>query len=259
MASRPRSEDFPNEAAEPLYRDSSEQAEKPSQYEQNDETLALQASIRILRRWLLAVSLLLAIACAYTLFSFGGVVSDHKTTKRLSFAPDIPEKFVKFERTLFASGSTPEADEAWGNDLSPPGDGFVLIPNPKDYSLPPGQTTREGEGEIYDISVFHQLHCLNHVRTFLFTLKAGMDYNNTVETYDSLLKHQEDHVYHCFDYIRQALMCNADLTVEWPKTEANGERVAVDGWGVQHQCKNWDSVLEFMGKYRIPNAWGGHD
>lgn len=153
----------------------------------------------------------------------------------------VPEKFVKFERTLFASGSTPEADEAWGNDLSPPGDGFVLIPNPKDYSLPPGQTTREGEGEIYDISVFHQLHCLNHVRTFLFTLKAGMDYNNTVETYDSLLKHQEDHVYHCFDYIRQALMCNADLTVEWPKTEANGERVAVDGWGVQHQCKNWVS------------------
>lgn len=153
----------------------------------------------------------------------------------------VPTKLVTFNRTLFASPSTPKADEAWGNDLSPPGDGFVLIPNPADYSLPPGQPTSEGEGQIYDISVFHQLHCLNHVRTFLFTLKAGMDYNTTQETYDLLLKSQEDHVYHCFDYIRQALMCNADLTVEWPRTEEDGSRVAVDGWGVEHQCKNWVS------------------
>jgi hypothetical protein len=156
-------------------------------------------------------------------------------------SPKVPTHPIKFERTLFASGSTPEADEAWGNDLTPPGDGFVLIPSPQDYSLPPGQTTDEGEGEIYDISVFHQLHCLNHVRTFLFTLKAGMDYGTINETYDNMLKPQEDHVYHCFDYIRQALMCNADLTVEWPRTEESGERVAVDGWGVTHQCKNWVS------------------
>ena len=81
------------------------------------------------------------------------------------------------------------------------------------------------------------------MRTFLFTLKAGMEYNATAETYEGLLRHQEDHVYHCFDYIRQALMCNADLTVEWPRTEEDGRRVAVDGWGVEHQCKNWVSVV----------------
>lgn len=154
----------------------------------------------------------------------------------------MPSKLVTFEKTLFASSSTPEADEAWGNDLTPPGDGFVLIPNPKDYSLPPGQPTEEGEGEIYDISVFHQLHCLNHVRTFLFTLKAGMDNNNTRAVYDTMLAKQEAHVYHCFDYIRQALMCHADLTVEWPRTEANGERFAVDGWGISHQCVKWVSA-----------------
>jgi hypothetical protein len=166
------------------------------------------------------------------------------TTSHIDLTPTVPSKPITFERTLFASGSTPEADEAWGNDLTPPGDGFVLIPNPQDYALPPGQPPAETDnvkGEIYDISVFHQLHCLNHVRTFLFTLKAGMDYGTINETYDNMLKPQEDHVYHCFDYIRQALMCNADLTVEWPRTEESGERVAVDGWGVTHQCKNWVS------------------
>ena len=161
----------------------------------------------------------------------------------------MPQKSVTFEKTIFAGPSTPEADEAWGNDISPPGDGFVLIPDPSAYDLPPGQPmdsdSPNAKGEVYDISVFHQLHCLRHVRTFLFTLKAGMDYNSTAETYDRMLRHQEEHVYHCFDYIRQALMCNADLTVEWPRTEVDGSRVAVDGWGVAHQCKNWVSAMCF--------------
>jgi hypothetical protein len=169
----------------------------------------------------------------------------------------VPQKSVIFEKTIFASPSTPEADEAWGNNISPPGDGFVLIPDPSAYNLPPGQPVdaeySAAKGEIYDISLFHQLHCLRHVRTFLFTLKAGMDYNATAETYDHMLKHQEEHVYHCFDYIRQALMCNADLTVEWPRTEADGSRVAVDGWGVTHQCKNWVSAMCFLMPWRERN------
>jgi hypothetical protein len=259
-----RSEDAGDDAAQPLYRDSNEHAEKPSQTQDEDHSRALQASIRRLRRWLIAVSILLGLATAYILFSHRNVIRDHQNSKSKSFAPESTSPFqtkstsllhlltpavpqtqpIKFERTLFASGSTPEADEAWGNDLTPPGDGFVLIPNPADYSLPPGQPIdeSEGTGEIYDVSVFHQLHCLNHVRTFLFTLKAGMDYGTINETYDDMLKPQEDHVYHCFDYIRQALMCNADLTVEWPRTEESGERVAVDGWGVTHQCKDWVSL-----------------
>jgi len=151
----------------------------------------------------------------------------------------VPSEIVKFvEYPEYASPSTPEADEAWGQ-LNPSGDGFVLINSPEDYDLPPGKPTEHGD--VYDISVFHQLHCLNHVRTFLFTLKAGMDYNNTRVVYDRLLKAQEDHVYHCFDYLRQALMCHADLTVEWPRTEADGRRFAVDGWNIEHQCKSWVS------------------
>jgi len=50
-------------------------------------------------------------------------------------------------------------------------------------------------------------------------------------------------VWHCFDYIRQALMCAGDMTVEWPRTEEDGRRFAVDGWGVTHECKDWVSGL----------------
>jgi hypothetical protein len=46
-------------------------------------------------------------------------------------------------------------------------------------------------------------------------------------------------VNHCFDYLRQALQCAGDLALEWPRTEKDGRRYSVDGWGVPHLCKSW--------------------
>lgn len=52
---------------------------------------------------------------------------------------------------------------------------------------------------------------------------------------------EDDHISHCFDYLRQAIMCAGDSTLEWPRIESDGRRFAVDGWGVQHQCRDWVS------------------
>jgi hypothetical protein len=83
-----RPQEAHSEAAEPLYRDSSDNAEKPTQHDVDEQTQALRASIRRLRRWLIAVSVLLGLVCAYTLFSFRHVVRDIKATKQLAFAPE---------------------------------------------------------------------------------------------------------------------------------------------------------------------------
>ena len=56
----------------------------------------------------------------------------------------------------------------------------------------------------------------------------------------------EEHLAHCFDYLRQGLMCNADMSLEWPRTEEDGRRFAVDGWNVPHQCVDWVSTRSFM-------------
>lgn len=126
--------------------------------------------------------------------------------------------------------------------MMPDGDGFILLANSslEQYSLPLGKST--DRGQVYDISLFHQLHCLANIRIHLFTLLAAMDRNNTQEIYDLLLKPKEAHVFHCFDYIRQALMCAGDMTIEWPRTEPDGRRFAVDGWGITHECKSWVSI-----------------
>jgi hypothetical protein len=48
-----------------------------------------------------------------------------------------------------------------------------------------------------------------------------------------------EHMNHCFDYLRQSIICAGDMAIEWPKEEPSGERVADDGWGIPHEGKYW--------------------
>jgi hypothetical protein len=56
----------------------------------------------------------------------------------------------------------------------------------------------------------------------------------------------EGHAGHCFEYLRQGIMCNGDMTLEWPKLGANGKRIEVDGWEIPHVCKSWVSTPRFL-------------
>jgi len=52
-----------------------------------------------------------------------------------------------------------------------------------------------------------------------------------------------EHVAHCFDYLRQALMCAGDMTIEHAMESPLGQkRTTTDGWGVKHQCSDWDEM-----------------
>lgn len=55
-----------------------------------------------------------------------------------------------------------------------------------------------------------------------------------------------DHLSHCFDYLRQTIACGGDMSLEWPRTEPDGKRFAVDGWNIPHECKNWEQIMEYM-------------
>lgn len=89
MSTHQRPHEANSEAAEPLYRDSSDEAEKRSQHDLDAQTQVLLASIRRLRRWLIAVSVLLGLLSVYTLFSFRHVVTrDQSPARRHEFAPE---------------------------------------------------------------------------------------------------------------------------------------------------------------------------
>ncbi|EME42940.1 hypothetical protein DOTSEDRAFT_24940 [Dothistroma septosporum NZE10] len=134
--------------------------------------------------------------------------------------------------------------------LIPPTMGFVPIQTPERYTLPPPLRWDLDDprpiGSMYSISVFHQIHCLDGIlRAFLHdkvTVPKGNAHSNAVE--------DDIHIFHCFDYLRQAVMCHGDTALEGADEYevAEGKDVwsyGTYGIGTTHLCKDWDAVYDY--------------
>ncbi|KAJ4474871.1 hypothetical protein J3R30DRAFT_618178 [Lentinula aciculospora] len=105
-------------------------------------------------------------------------------------------------------------DRKWGA-IVPPKGGFIRL----------GPI-----GTPFSITMYHQLHCVNGIR---FSYVAARD---------GLFKHTKDregaflHVNHCFDVLRQSLLCKADTTL-----------IPLDH-DKQHtrRCRDWTAVRAFV-------------
>lgn len=64
--------------------------------------------------------------------------------------------------------------------------------------------------------------------------------NQTIES----ATHGLWHISHCFDILRQSLMCSADMSIEGPAV-VDGKHM-FNGLGNVHECKNWDAIWEFL-------------
>lgn len=73
----------------------------------------------------------------------------------------------------------------------------------------------------------------------------------------SRMDRKSPHVEHCFDYIRQTLMCHADLSLEhrWHSPDEGPDNDSVNGWDVIHQCRDWDAVVEFVEENALTKGW----
>jgi len=170
--------------------------------------------------------------------------------------PPITTEKVSFEKHhIYSQRPNEESDQAW-NDLLPEGRGFVYINDYKKYDLPPGQNTTWGM--LYSVAVFHQMHCLGQLRRFSWMFLDAIVKNDTAAQEEikgmfGKLDH-ESHLNHCFDYLRQTIQCGGDMAMEWPRTEPNGQRFAVDGWGIPHECKNWGQITDYMAEHHFEHS-----
>ncbi|KAF8865830.1 hypothetical protein BDZ45DRAFT_376097 [Acephala macrosclerotiorum] len=95
--------------------------------------------------------------------------------------------------------------------------------------------------------MFHQLHCIA-------SLKAAFDgMMNKSHTGDS---HPLGHLNHCFDYLRQATMCAGDMTLEPAVEYTDIGRKGVEGWNVEHRCRNFQAMKDFAEEHRYLNSTG---
>jgi hypothetical protein len=107
----------------------------------------------------------------------------------------------------------------------------VVVSNPGRYDLPEPYTVpldRYTDGPGYMMTVFHQLHCLSYLAEHFQRGYAGVNLTEEVG----------HHASHCFNYIRQGIMCSADTTLEG-KTEAG------PGEGSEHECVDYEALLEW--------------
>jgi len=84
--------------------------------------------------------------------------------------------------------------------------------------------------KVYAIESYHMMHCVQWLRRGYVALKTGgIDEDHPME-----------HVLHCFEALRQSIMCQANdelLTL----TGHGHER----GYNQTRHCKNWDALREF--------------
>ncbi|KAM3550205.1 hypothetical protein ARSEF4850_008456 [Beauveria asiatica] len=119
------------------------------------------------------------------------------------------------------------------------GGGLIAVPDARKLGLvgglPLGKAANEERPrEGYGISMFHQIHCLVAIRTAIRT-----------RTFN------DQHLDHCLDYLRQAIMCTGDTTLEKVIADDNGKfKPEIDGWGTVHECRSWHMLFEFAERQR---------
>ncbi|MCJ1409436.1 hypothetical protein MMC19_003517 [Ptychographa xylographoides] len=145
---------------------------------------------------------------------------------------DIVQQIWEYDRSFGVQPPVDNSTEAEWDALIPKGQGFVRYPaNAKHISA---------------ISAVHQLHCLYSIRRALFAEPgvpiAGINMEHL----------KPPHMRHCFDYLRQALLCSADSTLEPFRTDLGG----VTGWGFPRVCRNYEQLREWAESRRTNDREG---
>lgn len=120
--------------------------------------------------------------------------------------------------------------------------GFVHIANPSEAGLTPNSGVVSDLENVYMISAMHQLHCLQELQKTLL--------RNTDES-SPAAQWEKNHAAHCFNYMRQSVICSADDTLEGPDEHPEAGQSRLRGWGVSHRCRSWDGLLAFRDQHSI--------
>ncbi|CAI6312387.1 unnamed protein product [Periconia digitata] len=213
---------------------------KPENNEENEENETLlplsytyrdiPKTVSSYSRWaILALSFILAVTAGYWI---GRQQIPAQARNGLLVPPGSTHQ--KWHHNLtFTQKPDDEAEAAWGS-IIPVGRGFITHPQ-----LAP---------DVSNIAVFHQIHCLHAIYIAYYDALASAamdldevpDFDNTTGTRTAPF-----HIRHCFDYIRQALMCHADTNLE----VLDPVKHTTNGWNQTKTCRDYSQVKDFAEKY----------
>lgn len=67
--------------------------------------------------------------------------------------------------------------------------------------------------------------------------------NETPELFGARI--DQHHIRHCFDYLRQAIVCAADTNLEVVDRVTH----VTNGWGQEKICRDWDAVVRYAERW----------
>ncbi|KAK4148668.1 hypothetical protein C8A00DRAFT_38754 [Chaetomidium leptoderma] len=191
---------------------------------------------QVVRYLRVLLEMAMAATIAYLLIAKPLVVA--RETMQRTPVPRLPRKLYTFQdNPQYVRG------DMWFNEtltlhtlhnwieLSSGSRGYVVVGDRSGYDLPDPYTValdRYNDGPGYMMTVFHQLHCLSYLAEHYQQGYAGVNLTEKVA----------HHTAHCFNYIRQGIMCSADTTLE-------GKTDAGPGEGSVHECTDYDALLKW--------------
>lgn len=213
----------------------SEVAEKPFEEQFNRRIKSLKWS----RYWFWVLSAILIAVAGVTGYVFGALRNNSCGLRNspVDVAVRVP---ISTTRKTFQYNSSFAAPPPEDGGKEPIWDS--MIPNGLGYV-----ENTDVASETSVLSAFHQLHCLYTVRRAYYSDREGEE----LEDFD-LGKERKPHVAHCFDYIRQGILCSADSTIEPAVDTVNGFL----GAGFPRSCRNFEELKNWAEDHRAFDAQG---
>ncbi|KAH8815495.1 hypothetical protein F5884DRAFT_747035 [Xylogone sp. PMI_703] len=158
-----------------------------------------------------------------------------------------PTHITILRNKTFEARPSDETNVLWRNTV-PGVTGWVEISNPRQYNLPQGIPAFNRSGEVYITTWGHQHHCLKILRLAFWDLILGQSLlvGTDINDKDSESSAKLAHLMHCFDYLRQTVACDSDMTLEGRAITDDPFDFDIDGYNVEHKCKNKDAVGRFL-------------
>ena len=103
---------------------------------------------------------------------------------------------------------------------------------------------------MVELDVFHQLHCLNLLRKLVYPEKFPTDLSSSSEKGTDNIYHLE----HCYDSIRQSLMCSSDVsTIFWEWSPENKKMMG--NLATTHTCRNFEKIRDWALEHQLKEGF----